>query len=212
MRHVTACLAVSATLAVAGLGAVQPARAADDMGSSPVQELMSAIGLGDKEKPEIDYRERPALVPPPSTMQLPPPQQKGAVGQATGQWPLDPDEERRARKRAEADIPKTETREYKMERSPVLPPSEIIGRRVANPNTVGDYSPASSNEPVRLSPSELRGHGRAAVAASSPATEPTRARLTDPPPGYRAPTGAVEPPAPAPASNWYNRLNPFASR
>lgn len=204
---------------LAAMAVAQPARAQDDIGSNPITELFSAFGMGDKEKPEIDYRERPALVPPPSVgQQLPPPQQRGAVGQATGQWPLDPDEERRAAKRAEDNLPMTETRAYRMDRNPVLPPSEIIGRRTANrEGGVGGYTPTvSDNTSPVLSPSELRGHRqpKSEGAPLTPGVEPTRARLTDPPAGYRAPSAnagnyvAAAEPAKKP---WYKKINPFSS-
>lgn len=211
MRHVKAFLTASATLALAALAFGQPARAADDLGSSPVQELMSAIGLGDKEKPEIEYRERPALVPP-STMQLPPPQQKGAVGQATGQWPLDPDAERRAAKRAEDALPRTETQAYKMDRNPVLPPSEISGRRTADPEggVAGYRGTTPDNLTPRVTPGELQGHGRAVTASTLPVgVEPERKRLTDPPAGYRATTAEVAPTVSAPPKPASRRIEPL---
>lgn len=171
MRHAIARLTAAAA-AVAAVSVATPASAQDDIGSNPINELFDAFGMGAKEKPEIDYRERPALVPPPSTAALPAPQQKGAVAQSTGQWPLDPDEQRRAEKRAEDALPRTEQRDYKMERDPRLPPSELGRRRVA---TTDDGTPApnmgAGDAPPRMTPGELMAGPRSAPTGyAQPAT------------------------------------------
>ncbi|MFD1331503.1 hypothetical protein ACFQ4O_05765 [Methylopila musalis] len=215
MRHLTSCLAVAALVAASG-GLARPALAADDMGSNPITELFDAFGMGDKEKPDIEYKERPALVPPSSTSQLPPPQPKGAVGQATGQWPADPDVERRARQRELANLPRTEQNSYRMgDRDSRLLPSELGGRRLApGEGGVAGYTPPTQGDNTisRLSPSELRA--QKAQAAPAPAVEGQRKRLTDPPAGYQTPAASADYPgaqATAEARPWYKKINPFSS-
>ncbi|WP_271205639.1 hypothetical protein [Methylopila jiangsuensis] len=215
MRHLTSRLALAALIAASG-GLARPALAADDMGSNPITELFDAFGMGDKEKPDIEYKERPALVPPSSTSQLPPPQPKGAVGQATGQWPSDPDEARRARDRELANLPRTEQNSYKMsDRDSRLLPSELGGRRLApGEGGVAGYTPPTQgdNAVTRMSPSELRA--QKAHPAATPGVESQRKRLTDPPPGYQTPApGAAYPGEQAAAEGrpWYKKINPFSS-
>ncbi|GLK78746.1 hypothetical protein [Methylopila turkensis] len=204
MRHVTVRLAAAA-IAAAGLAVAHPAHA-QDMGSNPITDLFDAFGMGDKEKPEIEYRERPALVPPSSVNQLPAPQAKGAVGQATGQWPSDPDVERRARQRAEADLPRTEQRSYRMgDRESRLDPSELKSRRVATDPGVGGYTPTQGdNEISRLSPSELKSR-RAVTRRDTGGYAPTHAdneitRLSPSEVSGRRSTASASEPLPPPVA------------
>ena len=214
MKRQIKALVAPAALAVAALGLAHPAQAADDMGSNPITELFDAFGMGDKEKPDIDYRARPALVPPPSVGQLPPPQQRGAVAEATGQWPLDPDAERRAQRRALADVPRTEERDYQLDRNSRLSPSELNRKRTAEPDAAGvaGYSsPTYDNTIDRLSPSELQARKTQTADAVPAGAEPKRARLTDPPTGYRTPASTAPYKAPEADSSWYKKINPFSS-
>jgi hypothetical protein len=206
MRQITACLASAAIAASATLVAA-PAFAADDMGSNPITELFDAFGMGDREKPEIEYKERAPLVPPPSTAALPAPQAKGAIGRDSGMWPNDPDEERRAQKRAAANRLPTETNSYRMDRSPRLDPDEIGDRRVRGANVPDRASGTrGDNEITRMERSDLESQrlnrGPQPVAGS----EPTRGRLTDPPPGYRVGTGGVTAAAAPEQKPWYKRM------
>lgn len=202
MRQITACLASAFVLAAMA----SPARAADDMGSNPITELFDAFGMGDKEKPEIDYQERAPLVPPPSTAALPAPQEKGAVGRATGRWPTDPDQQRRAEREARANQVPTETNNFRMDRNSRLDPSEIGGRRTAGASVPDVASPTTSDNAVtRLSPDELSARRGTQTAAAAPAAG-ARSRLSDPPPGYMTgPAGAPVQPAPE-QKPWYSRM------
>jgi hypothetical protein len=185
MRHIPAFLASTAIVIAASVAAA-PAFAADDMGSNPITELFDSFGMGTKEKPDIDYKERAPLVPPSSTAQLPPPQEKAAGGD--GQWPNDPDVQRRQEIRARANIVPTETNEYRMgERGSRLDPDEIGARRVRGA-AVSD-GPGSAtiqdNTVTRLSREELAQKRSMPAPTDSPSAA-SRQRLSDPPPGYLA--------------------------
>jgi hypothetical protein len=213
MRHTTERFAAAAIVAV--LASAQPAFAIDDMGSNPAKELFDALGMGTKEeKPQIDYRERAPLVPPPSTAALPKPLPKNALAQSSGQWPIDPDEERREAKIAEERIPITQTRWSRMERDPKLRPGELGGRRTEGAGLNDPYSRGGLDVTPVLTPRQLREQGTKAADASVAAqvAEPPRRRLTDPPMGYRAPApgapygseGKGEAPTP-----WYKKIIPL---
>lgn len=204
MRQINTCLA-SAAIALGAASVATPAFADDDMGSNPITELFSSFGMGDKEKPEIDYRERAALVPPSTTSQLPPPAPKGSRSDA---WPNDYDAVMRERKKAEAEKLPTETTSYRMEKESRLSPSEIAGGRrkgagaVTEPGgTVGD------NTVTRLSPTDLKNQrlNRAAIAQAESGPVGSRSRLSDPPPGYLSGNGVQAEVKPE-QKPWYGRL------
>lgn len=204
MRQINAGLA-SAVITFGAASVATPAYAADDMGSNPITELFDSFGMGDKEKPEIDYRERAALVPPATTSQLPPPAPKGSRSDA---WPNDYDVMMRERKKAEAETLPTETNAYRMEKNSRLSPSELAGGRrtgggaVTEPGgTVGD------NTVSRLSPTELKTQrlNRDAIAQAESGPVGSRSRLSDPPPGYLAGNGVQAEIKPE-QKPWYGRL------
>jgi len=202
MRHITACLATAA-IALGASAVSVPAFAADDMGSNPITELFDSFGMGDKEKPEISYQERAPLVPPPSTAELPPPQPKGSVAHATGQWPNDPDEQRRAEAKARGDVLPTETNNWRMDRNARLMPSELQRRRIEGANATTAPGDPSYGDMSRLSPSELRA--KKAAAAAAPTTAGPRTRLSDPPPGYLVGDG-VTASVQTEKKAWYSKL------
>ncbi|MBB3974648.1 hypothetical protein [Hansschlegelia beijingensis] len=201
MRQITACLA-SASIVLGASALAVPAHAADDMGSNPITELFDSFGMGDKEKPEISYQERAPLVPPPTTAQLPPPQAKGAAGRATGQWPNDPDEQRRAEAKARGDVLPTETNNWRMDRNSRLMPSELQRRRIEGANVTTAPGDPIYGDTSRLSPSELRAKR---TAGAAPTTPGPRTRLSDPPPGYLVGDG-VTASVQTEKKAWYSRL------
>lgn len=176
------------------LSAATPAFAADDMDSNPITEFFASFGSGDKEKPDIDYRERAPLVPPTNTAALPPP----AAVTHSDSWPNDPDAQARAERKARNDELPTETYNYRMDKNSRLSPSELQGKRTVGGGTVGGYGGTSAdNDITRLSPSELKAKRKAhsadatPVADASPASNGPRTRLSDPPPGYLQGNGVV---------------------
>lgn len=204
MRQFTACIAASA-LALGAASIALPAYAADDIGSNPITEFFDGLGLGSKEKPEIAYRDRAPLVPPSNVSALPPPVPGAANRDANGEWPKDPDVQRRAEAKARNDLLPTETYNYRMEKNSRISPSELQGRRTAGGGAVTEPGgTVGDNHNDRLSPSELRNQrlDRGAIAAAVPSGP--RNRLSDPPAGYLSGsevTAEVKPEKP-----WYGKL------
>lgn len=188
MRQITACFA-SAAIAIGATAYAAPAYAADDIGSNPITELFDSFGLGDKEKPDIDYQERAPLVPPSSTANLPPPQAKGEA-RAGAAWPNDPDVQARADRKARDNVAPTETYNYRMDRSPRMDPDELGARRTAGAGVSTTAQGArGDNEIVRSSPDELQRPDRKAAEPAPVAA--SRSRLTDPPVGYMEGAGVT---------------------
>jgi hypothetical protein len=206
MRQMTTCLA-SAAIAFGAAAVSTPAFAADDLGSNPITEFFDSLGMGDKEKPEIDYRERAALVPPSTTSQLPPPAQKGAPSDA---WPKDYDVMMREQKKAKADELPTETYNYRMDKNSRLSPAEMAAGRRSGGNAGAVTSADGTmpdNDMSRISPAELKSQrlNKGAVAAAESGPVGSRSRLSDPPPGYLAGNG-VQAQLPPEQKPWYSRM------
>ncbi|WP_341990427.1 hypothetical protein [Azorhizobium sp. AG788] len=187
-----------ATLPAALVGSSLPA-AAQAVESDFMRSTMSALGLIDEQKPEIQYRERaPLVVPPAVGSTLPPPKQ--APSAALPNWPKDPDVLRAQQANAVDNKPvgAGSTRD-------VLLPSELNkgGYLKKNRNAPVDNSPvgAESKRDVVL-PSELGFKSWFGVTPSDEKPiafkgEPERESITQPPPGYQtpapnAPYGVVE--------------------
>lgn len=188
MRQITALVATAA-LAVGAASYAGPAFAQADIGSNPITDFFDGLGMGEKEKPDIDYQERAPLVPPSNTGALPSPQAKGANRDAS-LWPNDPDVQARKERRARAEVAPTESYSYRMDRSPRMDPDELGNRRVQGasvPRTAGGT--IADNQISRASPDELQGQGVRAVGGASSAR-----RLTDPPQQYMQGNGVTATP------------------
>jgi hypothetical protein len=202
-RQITTCLA-SAAIALAASAA--PALAQDDIGSNPITELFDSFGLGTKEKPDIEYRERAPLVPPSSTAALPAPQAKTSARDA--QWPTDPDVVAREERKRQNDKVMTETYSYQMDRSPRVDPDELGNRRVrgASVARTGTDATQGDNKIIRAEPDELAGRSiRDPQAEAGASSAVTRGRLTDPPTGYMQGTG-VTAQAPTEEKGFFGKL------
>jgi len=185
MRQITALLATAA-LAAGAASIAGPASAQQDIGSNPITEFFDGLGMGAKEKPDIDYKERAPLVPPTNTAALPAPQAKGA-GRDASMWPNDPDVQARKERRARADVVQTESYSYRMDRSPRMDPDELGARRVQGASVPrGATATASDNTVMRASPDELAGRSVAEVQQPGGAK-----RLTDPPSQYMQGNGVT---------------------
>ncbi|HEY0293146.1 MAG TPA: hypothetical protein VGC51_12600 [Hansschlegelia sp.] len=203
MRQITACLA-SAAIALGAASVAGPALAADDMGSNPITEFFDSLGMGEKEKPDIDYKERAPLVPPSSNASLPPPQAKGP-SRADDAWPSDPDAQARAERKARANELPTETYNARIDRNSRLSPGELQGRRTAGAGAVTETGGSTTydNTITRMSPDELKSQRMNRTADAAPAG--SRSRLSDPPPGYLVGNGVSAQVKPE-AKPWYGRL------
>lgn len=200
MRQITALFATAA-LAAGAASYAPPAFAQQDIGSNPITEFFDGLGMGEKEKPDIDYKERAPLVPPTNTSALPAPQAKGA-GRDAAMWPNDPDVQARKERRARANVVPTESYSYQMDRSPRMDPDELGNRRTAGASVQrgGGGGTIGDNQVMRASPDELAARG------VTPVSQPAGAkRLTDPPSQYMQGNGVTASPVPEKKS-WLSGL------
>jgi hypothetical protein len=164
--------------------------------------VMGLLGLGDDEKPEIDYRERAPLVVPP-TMTLRQPEQ--SVAEKTPNWPQDPDVQRRKQIEAQKKLPGGMTQEAKRwqngDRSALGEMQAGRGRAKATgiPDEQNTFDDSKNKRADWLNPATLAAESRAtelAATGGKPGVEPDRRYLTDPPSGYRKPSQNAEYKAP----------------
>jgi hypothetical protein len=183
------CLGIFAAAAVFG---ASPARAqAPQEDTNPLNSVLGFIGMQfDKDKEDIDYRARAPLVVPPR-LDLPPPKQVAH----NADWPKDPSVEERRHAAAAAQRPAPQiTPNTRVEMSA----AELQGARSELPKD-GPSSDcqAGAGTPVCLySPWEIL---KSVTGLESSKTnkvevgdsEPGRTYLTEPPSGYRKPTGTA---------------------
>jgi hypothetical protein len=202
MRQLTSCLA-AATIAAGAVIWSAPAFAQDDIGSNPITEFFDGIGLGTKEKPDIEYRERAPLVPPSSAANLPAPQAKTSARDA--QWPTDPDVAARAERKRQDDKVMTETYSYQIDRSPRMDPDELGNRRTSGASVArtGTDATQGDNKIIRAEPDELAGRGIREPA--QPVNPTSRGRLTDPPVNYMQGSGVTAQAQPE-KKGWLGRI------
>jgi hypothetical protein len=160
-----------------------------------MKDFLGSIGVIPKERPPINYRERPPLVLPPK-MELREPANPNAVQAANPQWPNDPDVAAARRREAEARLPVTQSEKRRLDQNATLSIHEIRqGRRpgaeVPNAPVVrrGDIA----RDALLVSPDELRATSSSKEATLSSLDEPERSSLTEPPAGFRKPTERVKP-------------------
>lgn len=196
---------------LASLTAASPAFAQFDM----FNKALESIGLSERERDPIDYRERAPLVVPPDASRLRAPE--APAGSRNAAWPQDPDVLERRRKAEEAKLPMRGS-------LPGFSATEridhVTGQKrnaYAGVPTHGSQGGGETGNPaMAINPNQL---GR--IMASSSETvlpsgvEPKRQYLTEPPKGYRqAAKGApmrstMDAPAP---SNDSIQMNIFAPR
>jgi hypothetical protein len=188
--------AMAGTLAmtlIAGCG-VTGALADDDDDEPFETKIIKNImgGLGVKNGPNIDYRERSPLVVPPK-LDLPPPEQEGAAINNSA-WPNDPDVAKR--KQASANR-KNQPRRDPDDGARPLRPDELRGipRRSADQDKPLPQDEREAGRP--LAPSALGWTGGIKdffgverEEYSEFTKEPARSTLLEPPPGYRTPSPA----------------------
>jgi hypothetical protein len=202
-RFAAACAAMAITFA-SSLGAAQ---AQTEEPGLLGNGILSLFGLGASAPPPIEYRERPPLVVPPKS-NLPSPQERAST--RAGNWPNDPDLERR-RRAAEAQneiFLFTGVARAQRDTSDIrLSPDELARGRA--PGRPSDGQPINPPNPIL----DDRGSGlvfdpirqmrdndaRRAVAQQELPTgaEPPRRNLSQPPTGLRASSQRVAAPADA---------------
>ncbi len=157
-----------------------------------MKDLLGSIGIIEKEKDPIQYRERAPLVIPPK-LELPTP---GAGAQArNGQWPNDPDVAAARRREADARTPTTEREGYRTrsQSDTRLSPEEMRAGRVAGAGLSNKPAPVRSDadfgdryNPFLFNPVQSRINPENEEGAT-----PSRRRLTQPPTEYRVPVEGV---------------------
>ena len=165
-------------LAVAAL-AGGPARAEE---GALFKDMLGTMGIIQRDRDPILYRERAPLVVPPKLDLRPP---AAAEAGPNPQWPNDPDVAAARRKASDARVPVTETESRRVQDRPTLSVEELrAGRRAG---AAIPTAPTHKSDRVWISPEELRNTGRktAAAARREPDVEPDRTDLTQPPTGYR---------------------------
>jgi hypothetical protein len=193
-KHVSR-LAVGGVLALIGLTGIAPgvARAADSAESGLLGSMLKTLGIGGEN--QIEYRERPPLVVPP-TRDLPPPQTAATARDPN--WPVDP-------KSAQPQKKGNQVRDLDritVPQRPVEPGVAASGAPAGSPDTTAAIPPsppaASGGLFGNLFSSSARPSGPVMAA-------PTRKSLTEPPPDYESPSpsqpyGTAAPAAAKPAT------------
>ncbi len=202
-------IAVVVTSAVSG-GYAGGALAQEEDEEAFESKVMRAL-LGTP-RGDIEYRERSPLVIPPAR-DLPPPEASTGPGAlANPAWPKDPDVAKRTKS---ASAPAVDAERESGRR---LTPDEM--RRGAVPASRRDkpvVSPTDNESARPMMPSEYNPDGKfiplfnmfgAKQKAETFTEEPTRSRMTQPPPGYRTPS-PTQPYAPPKEEGWFKMPSVF---
>ena len=144
-------------------------------GSQTVHDITGLVNVGGDKRAPIDYKPRPPIAAPPPGAALPPPGSP-VVATASGDWPKDPDEARRARKAAAAKAAADD---------PNYQPDIAIPVPHAGSTDSADKQPTTDKEKdakVRKLMAEAK-----AVAGYDSNGNPIRRTLQEPPVDYRQP-------------------------
>jgi len=206
MKSSSKALRLSAVvLGVGLLMATAAARAGDDdeddktFEEKIIEGVMKGMGATNMENSSIDYRERSPLVVPPK-LDLPKPA-AAAADKPAPNWPQDPDEKRRkaaiaARKKDRNDH-RDATQAANDASRPVMPSELNVARTRPDPDSVKTSDSLKLGDPggSPLSPSQLGYEGGFMgmfkgnkVESTEFKSEPPRASLVQPPPGYQTPS------------------------
>ncbi len=167
--------------------------AAQDEGPTPLQRMLGNFGLlaipGDT--PDIEYRERPPLVVPPGT-DLPLPQSPTDITAAVPDWPADPEIARQREQRRYDQLP-IDQRRGEFHTGRALTPAEIRRGTIARTGRPGAATKVgeemTAGREMQAAPKGLFGMFKYEQEKPIAFTgEPTRTRLTEPPPGYQTPS------------------------
>jgi hypothetical protein len=173
---------------------LSPARAqAPQEDTNPLNSVLGFVGMQfDKDKESIDYRARPPIVVPPH-LDLPKP--KEIVHDAS--WPNDPDA---AERRHAAAARLTPAPQLTPQARAELTPAEMQSASRTDLPAEGpaDNCQAGAGTPICIyAPWKMLQNAVGKIGGSKsdtvflPGVEPSRAYLTEPPGGYRKPTGAA---------------------
>lgn len=187
-----------ARTAIAGAAfAAIAAAPAPAMAQDVITNVLGAIGIVERERPNIDYRERPPLVVPPSLSALPSPVQTDPDATPAPNWPQDPDLAAERARALEAATPAEFRQDALSRRGRALTPEELALGRIPGSGVPGTPGPREYGAPDRglggananpdwVPPDALRRNDEAARALAGP-TRLERRFLTDPPAAYLQP-------------------------
>jgi hypothetical protein len=166
--------------------AVQPALAQEGM---LFKNLMEGV-IGGRSGDDIEYRQRPPLVVPPSSV-LPRPQAPASTRNAA--WPNDPDV---AARRAEAEGARVPVSNPNWRNNPLLSQQELrrgrTTRDAGRPEIAEDHNNYNNQiAPIRVGRDLATRHNQAAADQLVYGEEPARRTLAEPPVGYRRPAGTA---------------------
>jgi hypothetical protein len=166
--------------------AVQPALAQEGM---LFKNLMEGV-IGGRSGDDIEYRQRPPLVVPPSSV-LPRPQAPASTRNAA--WPNDPDV---AARRAEAEGARVPVSNPNWRNNPLLSQQELrrgrTTRDAGRPEIAEDHNNYNNQiAPIRVGRDLAGRHNQAAADQLVYGEEPARRTLAEPPVGYRRPAGTA---------------------
>ncbi|WP_210496956.1 hypothetical protein [Microvirga antarctica] len=120
-----------------------------------MKSLLGSIGIIPKDKPPINYNERPPLVLPPKMELRAPAPPRSA--ESTANWPKDPDVAAARKASADARAPATSSDVYRANRGGLLSPEEMRAGR--NPDNYVKTPPAmvgGQADNSKMSPDQLR--------------------------------------------------------
>jgi hypothetical protein len=166
--------------------AVQPALAQEGV---LFKNLMEGV-IGGKSGEDIEYRQRPPLVVPPSSA-LPRPQDPASARNAA--WPNDPDV---AKRREEAAGARAPTFNPNWRNNPLLSQEELrrgrTTRDAGRPVVAEELNNYNNQiEPIKIGKEIAARRNQAANDTQLSGEEPPRRLLSEPPVGYRRPAGTA---------------------
>ncbi|KRE18068.1 hypothetical protein ASE63_02470 [Bosea sp. Root381] len=167
--------------------AAQPAFAQEGM---LFKNLMEGVIGGGRPGDDIEYRQRPPLVVPPSSV-LPRPQEPASARNTA--WPNDPDV---AQRRADAEGTRAPVFNPNYRNNPLLSQEELRRGRTARDAgrpMVAEESNNYSNqiEPIKIGRDLAARRNQDAADQLVHGEEPPRRLLSEPPVGYRRPAGTA---------------------
>lgn len=198
-----------AAAALVGTVPVAQAQQGDNTGLF-MKDVLGRLGIIEGDAPQIDYRERPALVLPPGAGALPPPRTGGTAAAAHPNWPNDPDVAARQRAIEAANTPAPVNRDREsarlLTRDELRAGTRAGGGGAPQPSFDNCHGDSCGGRP--LNPRELRNTAprRSDQPVIAHGQEPERSNLTQPPQGYRRP--ADNAPIPTPEVAPVERLDP----
>jgi hypothetical protein len=187
-------LTLGGALALVALSGMAPSAArAQDSDKGLFGTMLKSLGIGGDN--EIEYRERPPLVVPP-TRDLPPPQASGAARDPN--WPVDRQAAEKQKKGNQVrDLDKIPAGPRPVEPGVAAAPNPYTG----SPETTATIPPSQPAASSGFFGNLFSSGGSERPAGSPPPSAPMRKSLTEPPADYESPSpsqpyGAPTPPVP----------------